>query len=87
MDAQRNARPRPSRFKIDVPGDDAKRVEILGKMQQLTMAFGRPVNNCDILNAALDFWIKDHNQNVQDITVPASYSEVQKKDTVENIEF
>ena len=31
MDEQRNARPRPARFKLEIPGDDAKRAEILEK--------------------------------------------------------
>ena len=82
MDNQRNARPRPSRFKIEIPGDDTKCAEILQKMQnvrqQLTSAFGQAVNNGDILNTVLDFWIKDHNQNMLDLSVPASYSVVNK---------
>ena len=61
MDNQRNARPRPSE----------KRTELLQKMQnvrqQLTTAFGRPVNNDVILNTVLDFWIKNHDPNVQTI--------------------
>ena len=89
MDNQRNARPRPSRFKIDIPGDDEKRTELLQKMQnvrqQLTTAFGRPVNNGVILNTVLDFWIKDHDPNVQNISVPASYSEVKKSDTTQDL--
>ena len=89
MDNQRNARPRPSRFKIEIPGDDTKRAELLQKMQnvrqQLTSAFGQAVNNGDILNTVLDFWIKDHNQNMLDLSVPASYSEVYKNDTTQDL--
>ena len=89
MDNQRKARPRPSRFTIDIPGDDEKRTELLQKMQnvrqQLTTAFGRPVNNGVILNTVLDFWIKDHDPNVQNISVPASYSEGKKSDTTQDL--
>ena len=89
MDNQRNARPRPSRFKIEIPGDDTKRAELLQKMQnvrqQLTTAFGQAVNNGDILNTVLDFWIKDHNQNMLDLSVPASYSAVNKNDTTQDL--
>ena len=57
MNNQRNARLRPSRFKIEIPGDDGKRAKLLQKIQnvrqQLTTAFGRPVNNGDILNTML----------------------------------
>ena len=53
--------------------------------KQLTTAFGRPVNNGVILNTVLDFRIKDHNPNVQNISVPASYSEGKKSDTTKDL--
>ena len=53
--------------------------------QQLTTAFGQAVNNGDTLNTVLDFWIKYHNQNMLDLSVPASYSEVNKNDTTQDL--
>ena len=89
MDIQRNARIRPSRFKIEIPGDDEKRANHLPLVQnvrqQLTKAFGQPVSNGDIPTTMLDFWIKDHNQNVQIISVPASYPVVKKSDTTQDV--
>ena len=33
----------------------------------------------------MDFWIKDHNENAQDVPVPAYYSKVQKGDTTQDL--
>ena len=51
----------------------------------MTTAFGRPVNNGVILNTVLDFRIKDHDSNLQNISVPASYSEGKKSDTTQDL--
>ena len=41
--------------------------------------------HCAKSHVATHFWMKDHNQNVQNISVPASYSEVKKSDNTQGL--
>ena len=61
---RRQARTRPPSFKMEIPGNEQKKHEVSDKMQKirgsLVNTLNKPVNNCDIIDAALDFWIKSH---------------------------
>ena len=91
MDEQRRqVRARPPSFKIEVPGDQQKKSEITEKMQKirglLMNTFNRPVNNGDILEAALNFWIEGHVQDHDAQTFPTTLKKLKnKKDASENM--
>ena len=91
MDEQRRqVRARPPSFKIEVPGDQQKKSEITEKMQKirglLMNTFNRPVNNGDILEAALNFWIAGHVQDQDAQTFPTTLKKLKnKKDASENM--
>ncbi|CAC5400416.1 unnamed protein product [Mytilus coruscus] len=79
---------RPSCFKISVPGDDSKKQLILSKLQKvrtiLVQQLDHPVNNADILEKVLDYFLLDHNgqSSKSDMTTLDlnTYIQVQKKD-------
>ena len=74
MDRKAGVRNRSASFRIEIPGDDAEKTEFLGKMQSvrnhLFNKFKRPVNNNEILSAALDFWNLKNSQNMEDTATP-----------------
>ena len=71
MENQRQTRVKPPSFKIELPGNAERKNEISEKLRSvrgsLQKTFNRPVTNSDILDAALDFWIQSHVQNVSHI--------------------
>ena len=91
MDEQRRqVRARPPSFKIEVPGDQQKKVKSQKKCKKirglLMNTFNRPVNNGDILEAALNFWIEGHVQDQDAQTFPTTLKKLKnKKDTSENM--
>ncbi|CAG2242369.1 unnamed protein product [Mytilus edulis] len=79
---------RPPCFKISVPGDDSKKQLVLSKLQKvrtiLVQQLNHPVNNADILEKVLDYFLLDHNgqSSKSDMTTLDlnTYIQVQKKD-------
>ena len=72
-------RKRPPVFKIEVPASVEKKVDILEKMKRvrgnLVDELNRPVNNLDIMENLLDFWIKSKSGHSESTTtrVPGTY--------------
>ena len=58
---------RPPSFKIEVPCDVSLKHDVLQKLktirENLTQKLNRPVNNYDVINAALNFWIENNIEN------------------------
>ena len=86
MDGQK-VRNRSASFRIEISGDNEKKAKFLAKMQcvrnYLSKQFTRPVNNSDILNAALDFWNQMHFEVTED-HAQASYTESSKAVSKQN---
>ena len=91
MEEQRRpVRTRPPSFKMEIPGNEQKKLEISVKMQKirgcLVNTFNRPVNNCDIIDSALDFWIQSHVPDQDAQTFPTQSKKLKnKKDSNENM--
>lgn len=81
-------RNRSASFRIEIPGDDRKKAEILRKMQHIRDhmkgEFKRPVNNSEILTAALDFWIVNHTKNIAETAAPTSFTESRFEESKQN---
>ena len=81
-------RNRSALFRIDIPGDDRKKAEILRKMQHirehLKEEFKRPVNNSEISIAALDFGIANHSKNIAETAAPTSFTEARFEESKQN---
>ena len=79
MDRKAGVRNRAASFRIEIPGDDGRKAEFLGKMQSvrnhLYSRFNRPVNNNEVFSEALDFWILKHTQSREDTAAPVSFAE------------
>ena len=79
MDRKVGVRNRAASFRIEIPGDDGRKAEFLGKKQSvrnhLYSRFNRPVNNNEVLSEALDFWILKHTQSRVITAAPVSFAE------------
>jgi len=67
-------------FKLEIPADTSKKTELLEKLQKirgnLVQILNRPVNNYDILEHAVDYWIEEKINRAPDnesTTVPGTY--------------
>ncbi|KAK3100338.1 hypothetical protein FSP39_018337 [Pinctada imbricata] len=74
-----NKRKRPPAFKIEIPASVEEKVDILEKMKKvrshLVEKLSRPVNNFDIIENLLDFWIKSKSENTESerAKIPGAY--------------
>ena len=82
-------RKRPPSFKIEVPGDEVKKQEFLQKVKsirdKLTQTYNKPVNNFDILDTAISFWIGNQSGNEQDNASTSSFAQAAENETNENL--
>ena len=74
-------RKRPPSFKIEIPGDDSRRIDFYEKMQKvretLMRKLNKPVNNYEIMENLLHLWTKSNSGDVEP-RVPATYMKVPK---------
>ena len=79
MERKTGVRNRAASFRIEIPGDDGRKAESLGKMQsvrnRLHNRFIRPVNNNGVLSEELEFWILKHAQSMEQTEAPVSFVE------------
>ena len=71
----------PPSFKLEIPGDDSRRIDFYEKMQKvcetLMRKLNKPVNNYEIMENLPHLWTKSNSGDVE-LRVPVTYMKVPK---------
>ena len=87
---------RTPRFRIEFSGNDEKKVEIIGKLQdmrnELTQKLNKPIGNLQVLETLLEMWSNQqeessasNEQTLPESPMPSTYIKAGKKDVNQTI--
>jgi hypothetical protein len=74
-------------FGIEFSGNDEKKVEIIGKLQEMTHKLNKPIGNLQVLETLLEMWSNQqeessasNEQTLPESPMPSTYIKAGKKD-------
>ena len=85
-------RKRTPSFRIEFSGNDEKKVEIIGKLQEMTHKLNKPIGNLQVLETFLEMWSNQqeessasNEQTLPASPMPSTYIKARKKDVNQTI--